>query len=114
VYRTLYLLSLLLLLPLSAQAVEQADPMRPDDYSGAAAISGKTTTKIKKTNRIALWVQSIQIAQGERNATINGKLLKIGDKIRGAQLVAIEHDQVRLRKGGELIKLMFLPRTIKR
>ena len=107
--------SIFLLASFFVHASELSDPMRPDDGTGITA-PGKQTgaTTIKAPAKINLWVQSIQIGQGERTTTINGKLLKVGDKIGGAQLIAIEHDQVKLRKGRELIKLMFLPRAIKR
>jgi len=115
VYRVLPLLSLLLLVSISVQALELVDPMRPEDRTWKEEqhkVSG--TPKPRAPARVELWVQSIQIGPKERSATINGKLLKIGDKISGAQLISIEHNQVRLKRGRELIKLMFLPRTIKR
>jgi hypothetical protein len=109
------LFSLLLLIPLSVQAVERADPMRPDDQANTPTSSAATDPKAaqKTSSQLDLWVGSIQIGESARRATINGKLLQIGDTIRGAQLIAIEHDQVSLRRNGTLIKLKFLPRTIK-
>ena len=93
-------------------AIERVDPMRPDDQRETTRNGVKAVTRAPSP--VEWWVQSIQIGEGERSATINGRLLKIGDKIGGARLIAIEHDQVKLRMGGKQIKLMFLPRTIKK
>lgn len=100
----------------SAMATEQVDPMRPDDMAGTTknSIGTGSKTVTKAPSAINWWLQSIQIGEGERSATINGRLLNIGDKIGGARLIAIEHDRVKLRKRGKQITLMFLPRTIKK
>lgn len=109
-------LILLLVISLSAMAIEQVDPMRPDDQAETTKNGVGTGSKAvtKAPTSISWWLQSIQIGERERSATINGRLLKIGDKIGSARLIAIEHDQVKLRRGGKQIKLMFLPRTIKK
>ncbi|MCW8824953.1 MAG: hypothetical protein OQK78_00875 [Gammaproteobacteria bacterium] len=109
-------LCMLLAIPFSADAAEQVDPMRPDDQSIVKSTNTGSGAKAatKSSPQISLWIQSIQIGEDERSANISGKLVKVGDKIRGAQVIAIEHNQVRLRRGGELIKLKFLPRKIKR
>jgi len=116
VSKHLSLFGLFLAISFSAMATERVDPMRPDDQAGTTkngiGTSSKAVTKAKSA--INWWLQSIQIGEGERSATINGRLLKIGDKIGGARLIAIEHDRVKLRKRGKQITLMFLPRTIKK
>lgn len=100
----------------STMALEQVDPMRPDEQAETTKSGVGTDSKAvtKAPTSISWWLQSIQIGEGERSATINGRLLKIGDKIGSARLIAIEHDRVKLRRGGKQIKLMFLPRTIKK
>lgn len=115
-YKSLPLLSLLLLLAGPLQALEQVDPMRPDDQAGTTSTGTPAASSVstRPPARIELWVQSIQIGAEERSATINGRLLKVGDRIAGAQLLSIEHNQVRLKRGKEVIELMFLPRAIKR
>ena len=120
-FKTYGPLLVLLLLPPLSLAVEPADPMRRDDQPLPVPSpvvkqgkSAESSTSIKGAARHHLILQSIQLATGERSATINGKLLKVGDKIGRAQIVAIEHNSVRLRKGREEINLMFLPRSIKR
>ena len=112
----LSLFIVLITISLSSQAAERIDPMRPDDRASMQKSGDTNSTKAttKAPARVSLWLQSIQIGEAERSANINGKLLKIGDQIRGARLIAIEHNQVQLRKGGELIILKFLPRKIKR
>ena len=103
-------------LSFSAMALERVDPMRPDDQAETTKNGIGTDSKAvtKAPPPVDWWLQSIQIGERERSATINGRLLKIGDKIGSARLIAIEHDQVKLRRGGKQIKLMFLPRTIKK
>ncbi|NOR52153.1 MAG: hypothetical protein GQ470_05985 [Gammaproteobacteria bacterium] len=116
------LLAILLFVPLVSTAIAAdvqdvlIDPMRPDDQAVAITQDKQpqASKKIIKPAHSNLWLQSIQLGAGERSATINGKLLKIGDKIGRAKVIAIEHNQVKLLRAGEQINLMFLPRTIKR
>ncbi len=111
--RIFYPLLILLIMPLASIAIERVDPMRPDDQSAAKERLPGKSTATKKPAHLNLWLQSIQLGDTERTATINGKLLKVGDRIGGARVVAIEHNRVKLRRGREQINLMFLPRIIK-
>lgn len=81
-YLTLPIAALLVSLCSVATAVESADPMRPDDYTRKMADGKGAKVTTKKPAAISYWVQSIQIGDGQRSATINGRLLKVGDTIR--------------------------------
>ncbi len=94
-------------------AIEQVDPMRPDNLSSVTKGKKIKAVASKKPVKVSFWLQSVKIGDEQRSATINGKRMKTGDKISGARLIAIDNYQVQLRRGGRLIKLRFLPRSIK-
>ncbi len=103
-----------MLMGTSVMALEKVDPMRPDNLPRRSNNSAGIGSKTAITTETRWQLQSIQIDNGSRSATINGKRLKIGDKIGNAQLISIAYDQVKLRQGKKQFTLMFLPRTIKR
>jgi MSHA biogenesis protein MshK len=74
-----------------AQAVQ--DPMRPPAFT--APIGGDSAG----TPAPGLVLQSTLLSHGRRIAMIDGKPMKVGDKIGGARIVAIDPSSVTLREG---------------
>lgn len=88
------------------------DPMQPPEY----ALNKLRLEKIKKTGsgkqlqvgekKIEPWVlNSILYSKQRKHAIINNILVKQGDVIKGARLVWLRPDSVRLRVKGKTIDL---------
>ncbi len=80
------------------------DPTRPPGYrlprSGPAAPQG--------------WhLSGIWIRDGQRLALINGRMVRPGQRIDGARLVAVSPTAVRLARGDRIITVRLLPRPVK-
>ncbi|HUQ53208.1 MAG TPA: hypothetical protein VM692_13365 [Gammaproteobacteria bacterium] len=72
------------------------DPMRPFGSVAAAAAAAAKAPRFAMT--------AVLIAPSRRVAIVNGKPYAQGATVDGAEIVAIEHDVVRLReRGAELV-----------
>jgi hypothetical protein len=69
------------------------DPMRPFGAVAAAGVASAASAP-----RFAL--TAVLIAPTRRVAIVNGKPYALGASVDGAQIVAIEHEAVRLRENG--------------
>jgi MSHA biogenesis protein MshK len=89
-----------MLIPLSAVAFSQgmADPTRPP--SAAADISTASGTPL---------LQSIKSSPSGSTAMVNGRLLRVGDKLDGAKVVRITETGLVLSKNGALNTLSIFP-----
>jgi hypothetical protein len=94
-----------LLVTTPAAALE--DPTRPPGYG----VSQPQAT-VPASPRWRL--QSTLIAPGRRLANINGKMLRPGEHVNGAQLIEIQAAHVILRHNGTRITLSLLPQDFKR
>ena len=134
-YRSISVLTLLLVLSHNGLAAAFVDPMRPFDglgvtksapkekitpkvntKSGMAGAKTATTTATKKsvTKRSEkFWLQSIMITPTFSRAVINGKMVSPGDRIGSTHVTHIEHNAVLLRRGLERITLNLMPVSIK-
>ena len=74
-----------------AQALQ--DPMRPPSF---AATSGGETAEESQLGPV---LQSTVLSNGRRIAMIDGKSMKVGDKIGEARIVTIDPASVTLREG---------------
>ena len=84
------------------------DPTRPPSHRFSAI--GASGTKAAPR-----WVlSSTLIAPARRLATINGKTVGLGEKVGGAEVMAINPSHVALRDGDREIILELLPIDIKR
>ena len=70
------------------------DPMRPPTF--IAPSGGGDSAAMSPSGPV---LQSTLLSQGRRIAMIDGKPMKIGDKIDGARIVAIDPASVTLREG---------------
>lgn len=95
------------------------DPMQPPEY----ALAKLRLEKIKKTKpinpvkrdeiRAAPWVlSSILYSKQRKHAIINDKLVKKGEVIKGARLIELRPDSVRLLAKGKTIDLNLGGRSI--
>lgn len=84
-------------------AASLPDPTRPPQRFIAPVASGSVVPKNWQLG-------SILIAPQRRVAVINGRPLSVGDRVSGAKVVAIESDQVRLRRGSRDFVLELLPK----
>lgn len=89
--------------PVTVQAEQLADPMRPPGYEvqrAPASIKAKPEVKTKD------WVLSAVLTSSHRSvAVINGKPYQRGDRLSGFKLVDIEADRVVLKKGKKKVLL---------
>lgn len=84
-------------------AASLPDPTRPPQRFLAPAASGPIVADDWQLG-------SILIAPQRRVAVINGRSLSVGSQVSGAKVVAIEADQVRLRRGNREFVLDLLPK----
>ena len=89
----------------AARAENLVDPTRPP-----AGFGGAATAPVESAPRL----QSILISSTRRIVIINGKTMKVGDKIGDAQLVAINENDVLLRTGKSLEVLRLYPSLVRR
>lgn len=94
------LLSALLFLPMVGHAVTVPDPTRPARGQLAEAVAVDASAP-----RDALVLQSTLVGIGQRSAILNGRRYRLGDRIDGAELVAIGSGWVRLRQAGQTREL---------
>jgi MSHA biogenesis protein MshK len=95
--------ALFVALPSAAQAL--TDPTQPPNVSaaplpGAVGVSPTTGGPV---------LQSIMHAPGRHAAMIDGREVRIGDKVGEARVVAIDADSVRLREGSETRVMRLTP-----
>ena len=90
----------------SAVAQDLPDPTRPP---GAKASSSSSSAK-----RINSWtLSSTLIANGRRNATINGRLVTIGQWVNQAKVLSIRPNEVVLLHKQKRIRIKLLAHEIK-
>lgn len=95
---------LVMLMPADrASAASLPDPTRPPQRFIAPVASGSVEPK-------SWQLGSILIAPQRRVAVINGRPMSVGDRVSGAKVVAIESNQVRLRRGSKEFVLDLLPK----
>ncbi len=89
-----------------AQAQDQAlsDPMRPPAF---AAPAGAATGD--QTSGGGLVLQSTLLSKGRRIAMIDGKPMKVGDRIGGARIISIDPGAVTLREANKTRVLQLYP-----
>ena len=83
-----------------AQAQVLSDPMRPPAF---AAPAGAATGE--QTSGGELVLQSTLLSQGRRIAMIDGKPMKVGDRIGAATIVSIDPSTVTLREANKITVL---------
>jgi hypothetical protein len=97
VFRAAILGALCVVATVRAEEAPVRDPMRP--FSSAP---GAGSTAVASAPRFAL--TAVLVAPTRRVAIVNGKPYQQGEKVDGAEIVAIEQDAVRLREqGAELV-----------
>lgn len=98
------LISLSMAMPLAAQAL--ADPTRPPNMPDAAvADSGAGAS--------GPVLKSILLSSNRRLAVIDGRSVRVGDRVGNARVIAIDADSVKLRGSEGLTLLKLLPEVSK-
>ena len=96
---------LLLVLTLSAPAPAMADLADPTTPATHASPAQPGTGQ---------WVlHSTLIGPERRDAVINGRLVRVGDRIAGARVARIEAGEVLLDTPGQRVQLRLLPDTLR-
>ncbi len=102
----------MLVLQINVAAAEFYDPMRPPPYAlnKLRLEQSKKNGPVKKAPgsevKKATWVlSSILFSSQRQHAIINNRLVKKGDVIRGAKLIRVKPDSVRLLAKGKIIDL---------
>lgn len=85
------------------------DPTRPANISEVKEVS------TQPPNELINWdVRAIRSSEAGRNAIVNGKLVKVGDEIDSATIVAITANTVVLRHDNKKLVLKLIPAEIKK
>ena len=91
----------------SAFSQPMADPTRPASLPGGNVSIGMAAQPMK-------WkLTSTLIGPQRRVAVINDQVVQIGQKIDGAELVAVDADSVMIRYSGKKIQLKLIAGTVK-
>lgn len=84
------------------------DPTRPADFTGQSAI------KTEIPREFLNWhVRAIRLSASGKNAIVNGRLVRVGDKIDSAKIVAITSNTVVLSHDRKRVTLKLLPEDVK-
>ncbi|QEP42133.1 hypothetical protein D5085_02655 [Ectothiorhodospiraceae bacterium BW-2] len=111
------ILMALLLLFSAAVSSQSSDPMRPE-----LAIPGLTTNPAPEENEgaegatkapIELVLHGIKRHSDRRVAIINGELVRAGDTLFDARIIAIQPNSVSLLRQQQVIELYLTPQSIK-
>lgn len=90
---------LLFALPSVRAAESLPDPTRPPASARIAPTAAAPDADAK------LELRAIFFADDRRFAVLNGRRVEVGDRVAGAEVVAIDVDRVRLRREGETLEL---------
>ncbi|PLX63652.1 general secretion pathway protein GspB [Sedimenticola selenatireducens] len=101
-----------LLLILTPVWGELRDPLEPYGFRQTHT-GGSPETMASMFDANSIRLSGIFIGPDGNSAVINGRRLRIGDQIAGAQLVAIEPQLVELDLEGNRIKIELLPIIVK-
>jgi hypothetical protein len=82
------------------------DPMQPPTVKAGVVMQKSSKPRWRLTSTL--------IGQNRRLATINGKTIKVGEKIAGAKLLEIEPASVTLLYQNRSVLLKLLPSSVKR
>lgn len=89
--------------PLSVQAEQLADPMRPPGFKKRQV---PAPVKVGPEVKTSDWVLSAVLTSSHRSvAVVNGKPYQRGDVLSGFKVVDIEADRVVLKKGNKRVLL---------
>lgn len=100
------IIGFLLFTACSAFVAQAADPTQPPGW-----LSGNAPVKKQTIDRSQFNLQQVLNRNGKRLAVINNQLVKTGDKVAGAKVVAIEADSVVLNISQKRLTLSLLNRT---
>lgn len=107
-FSALLIMATLIMAAATVQAERLDDPMRPPMQAKDRPV---TTTK---KGVIGFNLSSTLIAQGRRNAVINGRRVSVGDTINGAKVEEIMPTRVKLHYAGKSRTIHMLPITVKK
>jgi hypothetical protein len=110
----------LLLVAALARGDLLSDPMRPPHHEPAAQIVDRPVASvldepiiIKPPPPPPLVVQAIEIAPLRRSAVINGRRVRVGDRLGAAEITSIEPHGVMIDEQGQRRLLRWLRHSIK-
>ncbi|MBI1195735.1 MAG: hypothetical protein GC138_07810 [Gammaproteobacteria bacterium] len=87
------------------------DPTRPPDAASVPQPAASEKNARNRQHKFTL--QAILVAKDRRSAIIDKHPARVGDRIHGAKVVAIDSNQVQLRYGGRTITLKLPIRDFK-
>ncbi len=90
----------------TAQQLDPTKPLIPPVMDAASAVKGANTTQ-------QLTLESILVQNRKKNAIINGKLLKVGDKLGEYTLNKIDLNSVSLKSASNSITLSLFTGVLK-
>ncbi len=88
-------------------AAELPDPMRPPQLD-----VGRTAEPVSEASSWELHM--VRISPDHRVAVINGRIVKPGDRVSGAQVVSVGSNTVQLRKDGKRFSVSLSRTAVKR
>jgi MSHA biogenesis protein MshK len=87
------------------------DPMQPPGK--VAGSSATKTVNSVSSNDNGFHLNAIRIARDQRSASINGKTVRVGERIGSARVVSIQASSVTLQRGGKMMTISLLPFSVK-
>jgi MSHA biogenesis protein MshK len=89
----------------AALAQPLADPTRPPTQGPA---------ELRQTEAPSTRLQSVLVSPGRSVAVIDGRAIRIGERVGDAILVSIEPSEVTLQRGAALERLTLLPGAVEK
>jgi MSHA biogenesis protein MshK len=89
----------------AALAQPLADPMRPPMRGPA---------ELRQSEAPSTRLQSVLISPGRNVAVIDGRAIRVGERVGDAILVSIEPSEVTLQRGAALERLTLLPGAVEK
>jgi MSHA biogenesis protein MshK len=87
-------------------AQQLRDPTRPPNFAAARPEAAEAPSD--------LVLQTVLVSPERRNATVNGRLVRVGDTVSGMRVIEIRESTVVLRGPGEQRTLSLFPAVEKR
>ena len=108
-HKDIFLILLLPLLLLSPAVQAQLDdPTRPPGHR-LVLPGGK-----KAAAKVGFLLSSVRISTTRRSAIVNDRAVETGDRVNGAQVVAIYPSSVKLKKQGKIFTVRLVPQVVKK
>jgi len=111
---TQLILGMVLMLPVATTTAEQGlpDPTRPFEFNVEPEMV--IVEQDSREENVTWRLNGIRIGENQRSAILNGRVVGVGDEVRGARVLEIEPAWIVIRHENQRIRVELLDVDIKR